>query len=168
MPDTRPHLTAFFALLALSGCAQSGTFPSLAPRPQEKALADTEEEAPPPVLADDAQLPARLDAFVAEGRRGTAAFEAALPAARAAVARAGAPGSDSWIEAQKYLSRLEAARSTTAHALSELDAFAVEQAKARPLSPGDSERIRRATETLQQGADAQQRESAALQARLGG
>jgi hypothetical protein len=168
MLSPRLALAAALALASLSACARPGDFPSLAPRPIEKALAESEEEPAPQPPADDPQLPARLDAFVQAGRRGQAAFEAALPAARAAVARAGAPGSDSWVEAQQALSRVEAGRAAVAGALSDLNDYAVAQAKARPLGPGDSRRIGEATEALQRIAAAQQREVEALQARLGG
>ena len=38
----RSALTGAFVLLALSACAQQGEFPSLAPRPVEKAMAELE------------------------------------------------------------------------------------------------------------------------------
>ena len=164
----RSALTGAFVLLALSACAQQGEFPSLAPRPVEKAMAESEEEPAVRPVPDDPQLPARIAAFVEAGRRGQAAFEAALPEARAAVGRAGPSGSDSWIAAQQAISRLETTRATIANALSELDAYATEQARTRPLGPGDAERIREATETLQRLARDQERQSAELQARLGG
>ena len=164
----RSALTGAFVLLALSACAQQGEFPSLAPRPVEKAMAESEEEPAVRPVQDDPQLPARIAAFVEAGRRGQAAFEAALPEARAAVGRAGPSGSDSWIAAQQAISRLETTRATIANALSELDAYATEQARTRPLGPGDAERIREATETLQRLARDQERQSAELQARLGG
>ena len=164
----RSALTAALALVALSGCTQQGDFPSLAPRPVERAMAESEEEPAVRPAPDDPQLPARVAAFVEAGRRGQAAFEATLPAARAAVGRAGASGSDSWIEAQQAISRLETTRATVANALSELDAYATGQARTRPLGPGDVERIREATELLQGLARDQERQSAELQARLGG
>jgi hypothetical protein len=168
MSFTRLLPSALLGLLALSACASPGDFPSLAARPVEKALAETEEEPASQPAPDDPQLPAKLGAFVAAGRRAQAAFDAALPAARAAVARAGGTGSDSWIEAQQALSRAETARGATANAISELDAFATAQARVRPLGPGDTQKIREATETLQNLAAEQERAVTALQARLGG
>ena len=134
----RSALTGAFVLLALSACAQQGEFPSLAPRPVEKAMAESEEEPAVRPVQDDPQLPARIAAFVEAGRRGQA------------------------------ISRRETTRATIANALSELDAYATEQARTRPLGPGDAERIREATETLQRLARDQERQSAELQARLGG
>jgi hypothetical protein len=168
MPFARLALSGTLPIALLAGCAPQGDFPSLAPRPVEKAFADSAEEPVRPVAADDPALPARLDTFVAAGRRGQADFDGDLEAARKAVARAGTSGSDSWIQAQQAISRVEAARSATANALADLDAFAIEQAKAHPLSPSDQDRIRRASEQLQAIAREQEEAVAALKSRLGG
>ncbi|HWT13773.1 MAG TPA: hypothetical protein VN231_13550, partial [Allosphingosinicella sp.] len=56
---------------------------------------------------------------------GDRAFAEAYGGAEAAVAAGGARGSEGWIEAQQALSRLEAARQPTTHALGELDRLAV-------------------------------------------
>ena len=167
MLTPRPLLLSAALLAGLTGCASSGSFPSLAPRPIERALAPPDVEPPRAVIADDPQLPARLQAFVAAGRGGQADFDAELTAARRAVGRAGGRGSDSWVEAQQAVSRLEVARATVANALSELNAYAVERAAAVPLSPGDRDRIREANAALQAIADGQQTELAALEGRLG-
>jgi hypothetical protein len=163
----RPLLLSAALLAGLAGCAPSGSFPSLAPRPIERALAPPDVEPPKVAVADDPQLPARLQAFVAAGRSGQADFDAELASARRAVARSGGRGSDSWVEAQQAVSRLEVARATVANALSELNAYAVERANAAPLSQGDRDRIRQANAALQAIADAQQGELAALEGRLG-
>jgi hypothetical protein len=153
-------------LLALAGCAEQGDFPSLAPRPVERELPGADLAPPEAVIPDDPQLPARLAPLVAAGRRGQAEFDREVAAARAAVGRAGAAGSDSWVEAQQAISRAEAARSATAKAISDLDALAVEQSRTRPLSPGDLDRIREAVAQLQAVADAQGQELARLVAGL--
>jgi hypothetical protein len=153
--------------LAPAACAPPGPYPSLEPRPIEKALAASEEEPVAPVPADDAGLPARIDALLAEARRGAAEFRAALPAAQAAAAAAGAPESDSWIEAQQALSRLEAAGAGTGKALADLDALAMAEAQARVLSPGDIERLEAAVREAQALAERQRVEAARIAARIG-
>jgi Meckel syndrome type 1 protein len=158
---------AALALLAAPACAPEGPYPSLAPRPIEKAMADSEELPTPAAIPDDAGLPARIEALAEQARRGEAAYQSALPEARAAASSAGASGSDSWVEAQQALSRLEAARATTAGALADLDALALAVATARPLSPGDSERLDAATRQAQALADRQRAEIVKLQARIG-
>jgi hypothetical protein len=155
------------AMLAalLGGCAAEGDYPSLAPRPVEKELAAT-DPAPPAPLPDDPALAKRVAALAAEAQRGEAEFEAALPAARSAVAGAGAPGGESWVEAQQALSRLEAARRATVQALADLDALALAEAGKTSLSGADLERLRAAVAALQAIADRQHDQIAGLQARL--
>jgi hypothetical protein len=168
----RPSLAFRFALLApslllaLAGCAAEGDFPSLAPRPVESELPGADRAPPEVVVPDDPALPAGLQPFLAAARQGEAEFDRAVASARTAVGRAGAAGSDSWVEAQQAISRAEAARSATAKAIADLDAYAVAQAKAHPLSPGDLDRVREAAAQLQAISDAQAREIANLQGRL--
>ena len=120
-----PSLLFVAIAASLAACAAPGPYPSLEPRPIEKALAETEEEPAEAPLPDEAGLPARIAALTAEVRRGQREFNSALPAARAAAERAGAPESESWIEAQQTLSRLEAAGAVSGKALSDLDALAI-------------------------------------------
>jgi ABC-type transporter Mla subunit MlaD len=157
--------SAMLAFL-LAGCAAEGDYPSLEPRAVERELAEADPEPPAP-LPDDPALAERVAALTAEARRGDAEFETALPAARAAVAGAGSAGGESWIEAQQALSRLEAARGATAKALADLDALALAEARRRPLSGADLERLRAAVAALQEIADRQHDEMAGLRARLG-
>jgi hypothetical protein len=161
----RPLTTLPWLVLA-AGCAPEGPYPSLAPRPMERALAETDIERPVPALPDDPAVAERARELSREAQRGQAKFEAALPAARAAAAAAGAVGSESWIAAQQALSRLEAARTTTTRALAELDAFAASQARARELSPGDLARLGEAVTAVQALADRQHEQLASLQAKL--
>jgi hypothetical protein len=153
-------------LLVLPACASKGDFPSLAPRAVERELPSPDLPPPQTVVPDDPRLPSGLQPFLAEARKGQADFNRYVSAARAAVSRAGAPGSDSWVEAEQAISRVEAARSATAKAIADLDAYSVEQAKAHPLSPADLDRIREAVTQLQALSDAQGQEIAALQGRL--
>jgi Meckel syndrome type 1 protein len=155
------------ASLAAAACAPGGPYPSLAPRPIEKAMADSEELPEPAAVPDDAGLPARIEALAAQARRGETEYQAALPEAREAASKAGPSGSDSWIMAQQALSRLEAARATTGGALADLDALTLAEGSARQLSPADRERLETATRQAQALAERQRAEIVRLQARIG-
>lgn len=144
----------------VAGCAAPGSFPSLAPRPIERALA-AERAAAPPAAATAPKLVEQVAAHLVEARAGQAAFAAALPAANAGVARAGAPASEGWIAAQQAVSQLEAARAPTVAALAELDRLAVVRADTADLPA-----IAPALAETRALADAQEREIAALQARI--
>jgi hypothetical protein len=143
------------SLLLAAGCAAPGPYPSLAPRPAEKAYAEDAEERKPTPQPDDPALAGEIDRLLAAGKTGAAEFDSALPAAQAAAGRAGGAGSDSWIEAQQALSRLEAARARTTAAVADLDRLAVERTSAGTLGPADSERLRAATAELQALTDSQ-------------
>jgi len=155
MAGLRPSLPILMPLLLAAGCAAPGPYPSLAPRPAEKAYAEDAEERKPVPQPDDPALAGEIDRLLAEARAGGAEFDSALPAAQSAAGAAGAAGSDSWIEAQQALSRLEAARARTTAAQADLDRLAVERTGAGTLGSGDSERLRRATEEMQALADSQ-------------
>ena len=155
------------AALALGGCAGDGSFPSLAPRPEESAPLT---EPPPPAPAEVARDPAlagRLAVLQAEAQAGGRAFDEAFPGARAAVAAAGARDSESWVMAQQALSRLEAARVRTTTALAELDRIALERAD-RPANGEDSAALGAATAAVQALATDQQGRIDGLRARLSG
>lgn len=121
---------ALAALLA--GCASDDRYPSLALRDAERAEGSFE-----PVIADiptpqPSPLPAatenRLAGLVTAARESHAAFVAALPSARRAVA-AGANGgvtSDAWAAAQVALADLDTKRSATAVPLGDLDLLYVD------------------------------------------
>lgn len=158
----RPALA--LSLLALGGCAAKGTFPSLAPRAVERLSMD-EPVRTPPAVPEDAQLEARIAALVSEARQGEAEFQAALGPARARVGRAGGSGSESWVEAQVAVSRLQAARAQTARALTTLDALSVERANA-PTNAGQFQLLLAAVETVTALAEAQQATIDGLRARL--
>ena len=155
MVRARAPFAILAALLAASGCAAPGPYPSLAPRPAEKAYADDADERKPTPQPDDPALAAEIDRLAAAARSGAAEFDAAFPAAQSASTAAGGAGSDSWIEAQQALSRLESARARTTAALADLDRLGVERAGAGTLGEGDAERLRAATAELQALADAQ-------------
>src|SRR3954467_4490793 len=107
MNSPRPALAALAAAL-LAGCVSQGPFPSLAPRPAEQEDWSEEPVHAAPVVADDASLRARIAALLTQAHDGERAFDADLPAAERAAAHVGAEGSDSWIEAQQAISRLQA------------------------------------------------------------
>jgi hypothetical protein len=123
------------ALLTIS-CAAPGDFPSLAVRPAELDRSTEEPAREAVVIPSDPQLGVRIAALLAQILEGQRSFEAALPAARSTVNRAGAAQSESWIEAQQAVSRLEAARTATVTALSDLDQLAITRAAA-PTSAED-------------------------------
>jgi hypothetical protein len=147
-------LATLLPALAATGCALRGPCPSLAPRPAETAYASEDERQPTP-QPDDPALAREIDRLAAEARSGAAEFDAAFPAAQAAANAAGASGSDSWIEAQQALSRVEAARARTTAALADLDRLGIERTSAGTLGDGDSERLRRAMAEIQALADSQ-------------
>ena len=166
-----PMLALLLSPALLAACAQSGSFPSLAPRPAERAAAapqpgDPAAAEPAPPAADPA-LTARLDQLVAAARQGQQAFGAALISAQGAIARAGAPRSESWIEAQLALSRLEAARSPSVTAQSDLDALVRERnGGGAPPTEADAAAIAAAAEQIRALVAAQNEELARLSARL--
>ncbi|MDB5698489.1 MAG: hypothetical protein JWN69_1293 [Alphaproteobacteria bacterium] len=168
MPTPKYSLLALLLATSLGACAQSGSFPSLAPRAAERAAFDGETPAAPaPPAAKDPALAARLDQLVGSAREGQRAFEAALAGARNAIARGGATQSESWIEAQLALSRLEAARTPTVTAQAELDALALERGKSG-LTPSDADRAATdaAAEQIRALVATQDQELARLSARL--
>ena len=145
------------AVAALGGCAQSGPFPSLAERPAERAYAEEASRAPqpPPALPDDPAVARQIAALREEARAGQAEFDGAYGPAASAATRAGAPGSESWVEAQQLLSRATAAQARTARAVSDLDRYAIERASGAPLGEADMDRLRGAAADLQALAQGQ-------------
>jgi hypothetical protein len=165
MTGLRAPLATLLPLAFAAACAAPGPYPSLAPRPAETVYA-SEDERQPVAQPDDPALAAEVDRLAGAARAGAAHFDSASPAAEAAVTAAGGPGSDSWVEAQQALSRLEAERTRTTAALADLDALAVDRAKAGTLSPADGERLRTAMAEIQALADAQAERLERLGARL--
>ena len=160
------YLPFAVSLAALAACAPPGPYPSLAVRPAEKAYQAGEEERQPAPRTDNPGVAERIAQLRSEAGSGDAAFGAALPAARASAGRAGSPGSDSWVEAQQALSRLEAARARTTRALADLDAYALAQTNSGTLSASDAEQLRAAVVEVQALADAQAERLDQLQATL--
>ena len=109
------------ATLSLSGCATSGSFPSLAPRPIEQAAAAQPPTTPVVVIApSDPARVARVRVLVEKAQAGVPDFNSALALASQAVGGGKATGSDGWITAQVAVSRLERMREPVGTVLSEL------------------------------------------------
>lgn len=153
------------AALLLAGCVSEGPFPSLAPRPEESNFTTAEPVSSAPVASDDAQLRARIAAQVAQSLEGLTAFDAAYSAADRATAAAGNQSSESWVEGQQALSRLEAARNRTTTARAELDRIALERADL-PTSEADLQMLDRALAEAERIALNQQVRLDQLRARL--
>lgn len=124
MMDLR-FVAAPLALLALASCADTRSgYPSLAPRPVERAVlqADPVPAAVPAMLAP---LPASADIaqIVARAQAADAAFRAALQKAQPQIVAArGAPeGSEIWVTGQQAYSDAESLRAPVGEALAELD-----------------------------------------------
>ena len=132
------RLPILAALLAacLAGCVSQGPFPSLALRPAEQEDWTEEPAHAAQVVADDAALRTRIAALIAEAREGGRAFDADLPAAERATAHVGPAESDSWVEAQQAISRLQASRGRTDEAAAELHQLRLARA-GQPTSATD-------------------------------
>lgn len=120
------RFTAPLFALCVAGCATGGAFPSLAPRAVEQLSFEEPIVVDPPVAADPA-LRSRAAALLAEARSGDGAYETAFAQALPRVRASGAVGSDSWVQAQEAISRVEAARGVTTTALANLDLLVAEQ-----------------------------------------
>lgn len=151
---TRSFLTLFLVGGITIGCADQGSFPSLAPRPVER-LSNEEPVRIAPFVAPDPQLSSEVADLLSAALQGQTRFEATLPAARVSVGRAGAAGSESWIEAQQIVSRLEAARAASVAALTQLDRLSIERAS-RTTNAQDFASLLAAVEQAQRLVAAQQ------------
>ena len=156
-----PLALAFFA----AGCATSGDFPSLAPRPVEQMSMEEPIRVDPPVAPDPA-FRGRVDGLLARARAGDAAFERAYARAASLVRGAGAVDSDKWIQAQEALSRAEVARTETTVALADLDRLAIERADV-PTNDLDHQALMEAQQFAQALANDQHRRLAGLRSSLG-
>jgi hypothetical protein len=121
----RTALSLALPLCLLAGCAaDTGAYPSLAPRPVERiemtvpAAAGSPAETPPP-----ATQPTNITAIVAAAQSAAVAFQAKLAEVRPAIeaGRAEAPGSEKWIVAQQAYSAADIARGAIGSALADLD-----------------------------------------------
>ncbi len=134
-----PPLALPLALaLALSACAATKDYPSLARRPAERVTGTAEVVAPdlrpaPPPAAPSTQFTGRLLQLVEQARGGHRRFADRRGAAERLVAAASgaAQASESWAVANVALGDLDSARSDALVALGELDAlYAAESVRA--------------------------------------
>ena len=127
----RPALSALPLLALLAGCTLSSDYPSLAQRPIEKTAFDAPPPppAPPPPATIDAKLESQVAGLLSDAQRGDSAFRGALPSTRTAVARAGAVGSEPWLDAQQAVTALGSLRGPVTTALDQLNALLTEQRK---------------------------------------
>ena len=164
LASARPY--AFLcAALVLGACVPQGDAPSLAVRPAELDRTTAAPERPPVAVSDDPALGRLVAGLQRQAEEGDRAFDAAYGPTEAMIARAGAAASESWVEAQLALSRLEGERGATTRALSELDRLAVERADV-PTSEADQAAIQSGIATVERIAAAQQVRIDRLRARL--
>jgi len=150
LPFLMPLLAA-----SLAGCVSQGPFPSLALRPAEQEDWSEEPVHAEPVVAEDASIRTRISTLTAEAREGERRFEADLQAAERATAHVGAEGSDSWVEAQQAVSRLQASRARTDEAAAELNQLRLARA-GQPTSAADLAALDAAIEEVDALAERQQ------------
>ena len=115
--------------------------PSLARRPAEAIdprVPIPSDVVPGPV---DPVLAARLVELITAGKAGAASFNSEVGRAEALAAAAGPAQSDSWVDAQEALSRLEGARAETVRAASDIDELAASRVQSGSLSLADQAAI---------------------------
>jgi hypothetical protein len=124
------HTLPLTLLVGMTACADQGDFPSLAKRPIESQSSAATSPLPPrviqpvqPSLPIAASTVSRLADAVQRAESGAVDFQAALPAAQNAVAKArsAAFGSETWVAAQMALSALERAHAPVQIALADVD-----------------------------------------------
>jgi hypothetical protein len=161
-----PRAPLWIAGLLLAGCAPQGEFPSLAPRAAERDLSMEPPVRPQLDVASDPELLATVSALVGQAQEGDRAFEAELAPAAGAAARAGSARSESWVQAQLALSRLEASRAPTTRAVADLEAVRLARSAA-PTNVGDFAAIEAAILRVAEIAASQQARLDGLRSRLG-
>ena len=117
------------AALGVAGCVAEDGFPTLAERPAERNRSIEEPVYPAIEVPSDPALRAQVAGLLRQAQEGERSFDGAVGATEAAVGRAGAAGSESWVEAQLALSRLETTRDATVRALAELDQIVIGRAE---------------------------------------
>jgi hypothetical protein len=122
-------------LLALSACATTGDYPSLAKRSFETVAAEPPAPPPAPIIPADASLQTRIAAALTLAQNGAGAFAAALADANSKANVALGAASESWIAAQLSLSRAERTLEPAANALANLDSEKTKLMLASPASP---------------------------------
>ena len=155
--------------LLLSACATTNpNEPSLAPRAAEAIDPRIPVGVDAPPASADPALVAQLAALAVGVRDDIAAFEAAAPGTQRLVDAAGAPQSESWIDAQQAVSALQALRGPLANAIAEIDELASSRVEKGTLTAGDLAAIEEARRDLGTTNDRQAALVAAMTDRLGG
>jgi ABC-type transporter Mla subunit MlaD len=161
-----PAVAAILLSNLLAGCATPGTFPSLAPRPEELGQAPPPPPRPVPPPADPA-LGGQITRLLGDAREGDAKFKAAIPGTERAIRAAGKAGSDSWVEAQQALSRLETDRTQTTVAAADLNTLLRSKMDAPALAAqADIDAINAALDQVRALSDTQDQVLARLSAAL--
>jgi hypothetical protein len=115
-----------------------------------------------------AGLTARLQSLVADARSGEPAFDSAAGDAQRLAASAGAPESESWIQAQEALTAAVAARKPAATALGDIDELGARALQTQGgLAPNDLAAIDRAASEVAVIDQRQAGTIKAIQSRLG-
>jgi hypothetical protein len=129
-----------FAVL-LAGCAEQGSYPSLAARPIEGIMDKPVTETIAPSAVPNAERSTRIATLIQQAETADREFRAAQPAAERAIAAAAgaARGEERWIVAQQQLSRLDVARVPVGRALADLDELGVAQADAASSGTASAE-----------------------------
>jgi len=120
------NAAAAAALALVAGCADTRSgYPSLAPRPVERALlhAEPAPAAPAAVAQAAPAATAGLAQLLTGAQTADAAFRAALEKARPTIeaGRAAAEGSEAWVAGQQAYSAAETERLPVSQALAEID-----------------------------------------------
>lgn len=151
------------SLSTLAACqTPSGDFPTLMPRPIE-SRDDSITPRPAPAPTSDAATLSTITSALNEGEAAVREFDSAEPGVRAAATRAGAAGSDGWVQAQLALTTLDAARGKLTSAVSKLDSLLAAEYAAGRTPPADA--LTR-QEALAEAATRQARAIEAIKARL--
>jgi hypothetical protein len=153
----------------LSACASpGGPYPSLRPRAAEAIDPRVQPVRPMNQRPVSPALARRLAALVDAARSGDAAFDGPASTAERLAATAGAPQSDSWIEAQEALTAAIAARKATATALGDIDELGATALQAQGgLAPNDLAAIKSAAAEVGALDQRQAERIDAIQKRLG-
>ena len=163
----RPSLALVVSALALAGCVAQDGFPSLALRPAEREVSFEPPVRSPVEVPSDPALRARIAELQGRAAAGNRDFEAAVGGVTALAGAAGPAESESWVEAQQALSRLEATREPTTRAMSDLDQLALARAD-MATNADDHAAIDAAVAAVGAIAERQQQRIDRLRAHLGG
>jgi hypothetical protein len=127
------RIALLLPLVAAAACTGRADYPSLAPRPIETVRFAVAPSAEPPAPPAETSPDIAVQLAAAEAARDD--FAAQLALAERTVSAAGPAGSESWIEAQNAVSRLDRAATPAAVALGVLDRLMIDAAAAPQGAP---------------------------------